>query len=432
MRTEFWQYYPPTPEWFNTLWSSATVVLDSSVLLDLYRYDSQTLDDFTSVFEQFAKAERLWLPYHVGVEYHSRRAEAVSKEAKQPYTKARKHVDELESDAAHFEHLSKHAFIESTQLAKIVRDCAIALRRSIDSSETAHPDYLTNDPIQQRLADLFDGRVGPDDVDADEADFIKKAERRYARRIPPGFEDAAKADNKYGDLVIWIQMKNYANSRQTDILFVTNDSKSDWWSKAGDAKLGPHPMLRREFRTDTGRDFYAYSSEKFLHYAREYVNAAINDASIAAVRERREMDEQEHEIAEDQQPRLAGLSAAEQAALIQVGYDQLMGSPLRRAMDKVESDRASFESAMLRSAMEEVTTTDAFLRATHELAQRRALQRRALEAALARRAAARAAGRGVMEATVTGPKTPTVEHGPRPDGTDADLRSDESTASVST
>lgn len=64
-----------------------------------------------------------------------------------------------------------------------------------------------------------------------------EGETRISHRLPPGFKDAAKTENKYGDLIIWLEILEHLKANKElppkdgkpwDVLFVSNDEKSDW------------------------------------------------------------------------------------------------------------------------------------------------------------------------------------------------------------
>ena len=60
MRETFRGYYRPTHDEFSELWEKCVVILDTNVLLNLYRYPSEARDDLLKVFQQIS--DRLWIP----------------------------------------------------------------------------------------------------------------------------------------------------------------------------------------------------------------------------------------------------------------------------------------------------------------------------------------------------------------------------------
>src|SRR5205807_1363558 len=113
----------------------------------------------------------------------------------------------------------------------------------------------------------------------------KEGEDRYAKKIPPGFEDAKKASeggDKFGDLIIWKEMIEKAKTDQRPIIFVTDDGKSDWWYVHHGKKVGPHPELVEEFLGTTGQQFHIYELLQFLRYAVE-TGSIIQEAAVQQI-----------------------------------------------------------------------------------------------------------------------------------------------------
>lgn len=161
------------------------------------------------------------------------------------------------------------------------------------------------DPIKKQLEHLFRGKVGdapPAQAAVDE--IYKEGERRFALRIPPGFQDAGKEGDgpeghmsggiiykrKYADFLIWKQILQFAASSSTpSVIFVTDDGKDDWWLKLmSDAPktLGPRPELIEEAASEGGVDvFLMYSPEGFLQAAKKTLKADISKATLDEVRD---------------------------------------------------------------------------------------------------------------------------------------------------
>ena len=72
MKQSFKEFYEPD---FELLWDNCIFIFDTSVLLDLYRYQKERSDAFVSVFEKIK--DRIWLPYYVGYEYHDNRIKVI-------------------------------------------------------------------------------------------------------------------------------------------------------------------------------------------------------------------------------------------------------------------------------------------------------------------------------------------------------------------
>jgi hypothetical protein len=135
------------------------------------------------------------------------------------------------------------------------------------------------------VTELFDGKVGGSYKQEEYKDIYKKGKDRYDAQIPPGYMDKSKKPDdtdQYGDLVLWLQLLDHAKVEQRPIILVTDDGKEDWWREIRGEKLGPRPELVDEFMAATGGEkwFYMYSTEQFLKYAKEYLNAEVKPEVI--------------------------------------------------------------------------------------------------------------------------------------------------------
>ena len=137
-----------------------------------------------------------------------------------------------------------------------------------------------------RVTELFTGRVGAKPTEERLAAIRKEGEERYAKKIPPGYEDAKKGGDgdKFGDLIIWKEMIEKAKADKRPIIFVTDDGKSDWWHIHHGKKIGPHPYLVEEFLRETNEQFHIYELPQFLRYAAD-TGSAIQPEAVERIEE---------------------------------------------------------------------------------------------------------------------------------------------------
>ena len=62
------------------LWETAVFVFYANVLLNLYRYQSSTRDDLIKVLKKLS--DRIWIPYHVGLEFGRNRLNVIAEQKK--------------------------------------------------------------------------------------------------------------------------------------------------------------------------------------------------------------------------------------------------------------------------------------------------------------------------------------------------------------
>jgi predicted nucleic acid-binding protein len=71
-------HFRPTTEEFDRMWEEGMFVVDTNVLLNLYRYSRSTRDELLRVLR--ALENKLFLPHQVGREFLERRLEIVRKQ----------------------------------------------------------------------------------------------------------------------------------------------------------------------------------------------------------------------------------------------------------------------------------------------------------------------------------------------------------------
>lgn len=221
------------------------------------------------VFER--KAEALWIPYQIGAEFQRRRLD-VQQGTLNAY-------DKLKEDM--------RASVNQTRnkLNQYRAHPVIDIGRELSALDVYFSDFekriieaRSNHPTEElavsfeRVTELFAGRVGAKPTEERLIAIRKEGEERYAKKIPPGFEDAQKGDgsgDKFDDLIIWKELVEKAKADERPIIFVTDDGKSDWWYIHHGKKIGPHPFLIEEILAATGQQFHIYELPQFMRYSVE-------------------------------------------------------------------------------------------------------------------------------------------------------------------
>ncbi|QCW24414.1 hypothetical protein FE772_00760 [Lysobacter enzymogenes] len=266
MRDVLPEFYQPTAADLESLWREATIVLDANVLLELYGLPKDGREALLGLLKELE--QRIWIPHQVALEFQRNRLRAIASERDRT-EKA------LEATRSKINYLIEQ--IKDLELGKrgidVDPDAVIDnLQRALDATcevlHKAHRTQLTitvDDPIRDALDGILEGRVGkpfPNQSAIDE--LCKEGVVRYAHKIPPGFEDESKDDdrythaglvytNKFGDLLLWQQLLNHAKEKViSKLIFVTLEKKSDWWRIRDKVIVGPHPELLRELASEGG------------------------------------------------------------------------------------------------------------------------------------------------------------------------------------
>lgn len=279
MRNAIQEYLSYSDEEKLDLWTHATFVFDTNVLLNLYRYSDKTRKSLLTALNKLQ--ERLWMPNHVACEFMKNRKNTIW-EANHQYEdlqiEAEKYIKlcastlKLDKSDSDLEGLKKY-ITEWIEAAK---------KKNILVSE------FNNDPILDQILALFEGRVGqpftPEDIKKIEAE----GKTRYESEVPPGYKDFGKQkgenkNNTFGDLIIWKQILKYASAEKKDIILVTNDQKEDWWEILHGQTIGPRVELRKEFIDGTSQRFHMYSLQSFITQFDTDSDTKIDKETIAEI-----------------------------------------------------------------------------------------------------------------------------------------------------
>lgn len=282
MKTTFVGWYAKSPEQLKALWDAALIVPDTNILLHLLRHSAEVRGQLMDVFER--KKASLWIPYQVGIEFQRRRLD-VQQYALDAY-------DRLGTDLTKFVNQAKdgvnqyraHPVIDIERELSALDVFQADFQQRIAAAKARHPTDEFNVSFA-KVTELFAGKVGAKPAAERIAAIHKEGNDRYAKKIPPGFEDAKKAaegGDKFGDLVIWMEMIEKAKADKRPIIFVTDDGKSDWWHIHRGRKMGPHPALIEEFLAATGQEFHIYELLQFLRYA-AITGSEIKEESVQKI-----------------------------------------------------------------------------------------------------------------------------------------------------
>lgn len=309
MKKHFFNYYRHSDQEISQLWRDGIFILDTNVLMKFYCYTEAARIDFLKALKD--KAEHLWVPNQVAFEYQKNRLIKID-EQMSAYDNIKNLIDDciqLDKLPNSLENYKYHPYINKDEiLTKIskIGDEIESIKKDLDKTKEMHPNLMRDDKIRAEITDLFDGRVGEPCNKAKLEEIYKLGESRYENNMPPGYKDNAKKDNtmiigkeeeerliidKYGDLIIWFEIIEKAKKDQKPVIFVTDDSKEDWWWEFKGQKFGPRPELVYEFKSKTGMLYHMYSADRFLDYLKTNIGLDIKQETIDEVRNVTNFDE---------------------------------------------------------------------------------------------------------------------------------------------
>ncbi|GAA3046809.1 PIN-like domain-containing protein [Actinokineospora globicatena] len=269
----FEEYRTPRTGDYQQALTEGLVVLDANVLLNLYRYNKSARDDLLSVMGRIG--DRLWVPHQAMREFWRNREstlgalrgaanEAVtalekahrsSESAISAWTKKAALPDRLRDDL-------------NSRLESAYAEVRQAIEAQADIDASAHTYDTNEDHVLSRLATVLKRRVGHPLTVEDHAKAVVEAEDRIKHQRPPGYLDKDKEpDLRIGDYLVWEQLLREAETRTLDTLFITSDTKDDWWTRSRDHLRGPRRELATEFHERTGCRLYMLQPQDLLDHA---------------------------------------------------------------------------------------------------------------------------------------------------------------------
>lgn len=321
MKTPFFGYYPPTEAEYERLWKEGLVVLDTNVLLNLYRLPTTARDELLAVLEILK--ERLWIPHQVALEFQRRRLTVIAAERKSTedalqaasdlVAELKRKVDGLQID-------KRGLGVDSEPLLEDLEKANAKLIDAIRAVHKSQLDISSSDPVRERLDTLLEGCIGTGPSTQKELDdLVAQGEDRFKEKMPPGFADADKEKNpneatfihdqlkyqrKFGDLILWRQLIEYVKSAGSKcVLLVTADRKEDWWWREQGKTIGPHPELVREIVKQGQVELYwMYSSVQFVEHANKYSTATVSSQSVDELKQVALAPQSRAEVIRDYQP----------------------------------------------------------------------------------------------------------------------------------
>ncbi|MGW3278004.1 PIN-like domain-containing protein [Nocardia rhamnosiphila] len=294
------------------------VVVDTNVLLDLYRVSATTRSEILEVLTKISS--RLWIPHQVATEYSRNRKQAVY-DRKANFSNIRNSLKASESAAISKLNTALDKFVKFREKNRSVREwkpsehglgeddisqkikgiwkAALEEIDALEEEINLDEKSLSSDDILARLDDLLTGRVGPAFSPQELQQHVEHAVNfRYPNEIPPGYADIGKGTplRVAGDYLVWRQLINHVNAsaepgKARQVMLVTGDFKEDWWVLDGaGAPKHARPELIQEMRQEAGSELLIISLTSLLRGAKEYLDFDVSEQAIS------EVEEQEFEL----------------------------------------------------------------------------------------------------------------------------------------
>lgn len=313
MRNEFRAFHIANDdEKINILSDEATLfVVDTNVLLDLYSLKEETRKLFFDFLEK--SKDRLFLPHHVGLEYHNNRIQIIKKEVEDVSFIENKLFSKIESifkEESIKNLLNKNPFLSEdieTLKKKVLditkKDLELIIQKIKDSDNK--PIYVNGDDhIKEKIYSIFAGKVGDSFTQEVLDSLYVEGEGRYKDHIPPGYADSPQKGEeefifsdirykrKFGDLIIWKQIIKFIQNSDKEVknvVFISGEKKKDWANvvdSQGAKNLGARHELVEEIQREARVEkFILLSHEDYMRLGDKAFGITVSNAILEDIEE---------------------------------------------------------------------------------------------------------------------------------------------------
>ncbi|WP_063914666.1 PIN-like domain-containing protein [Pseudomonas sp. p21] len=212
---------------------STLIFIDTNILSYLFKLHAAARQEFFDWASVAIDENRFFLPAWCAGEYLAR----VKENQLHSYTpkgKGEQHAKALEAMLDTASLFVDDAVLRSTSFTGSRAEYLAGFREAINELSQytqVFKHQFDRDKIHAEIEEF----LGPVVLDSPIAQLCDRASKegpsRIEHRLPPGFRDEEKPENRLGDLIIWLEILGYSKTRSadfTDVLFLTNDEKSDW------------------------------------------------------------------------------------------------------------------------------------------------------------------------------------------------------------
>lgn len=298
MRSKFLGHFPLEKAKIDDLWQTATIVFDTNVLLNLYRYSDDAREEFLALLNSVKR--RCWLPEQCASEFLKNRIAVIQSQIS-AYDATAKSIRSIRDS---FAGSKGHPFISGGNFENLSQVIA-KIETDLATSRSKFEERISRDDIAEEVSNIFEGIVGDGFADAELNQMFTVGADRYREKTPPGYKDGSKYEDpatvaekksKFGDWLLWKQLMDMAGSEKKSVILVTDDRKEDWWLEASGKTVGPRPELVSEFLHTTGQNILIYTPNRFLEASKAQLTTTVSDKTIQEIRA--EHDSRKNELAE--------------------------------------------------------------------------------------------------------------------------------------
>src|SRR5579863_2490749 len=143
MRQLFLEYYKPKDQDIRDMWQNGIFAFDANILLNFYRYSSETQERLFEVLRGLNA--QIWLPHQAALEFHQNRLEVINDQFA-VYDSVEKSLEKLRKDVS-TTLPRRHLFIDPNEIVEIFDQAIEKVRSILQGAKAKHPDYIASDDV---------------------------------------------------------------------------------------------------------------------------------------------------------------------------------------------------------------------------------------------------------------------------------------------
>lgn len=259
---------------------NAFIIFDTSVWTDIYRLLPDDVANTLILLNKPELKDKIYVPDHVMEEFsknhYKAKAEhyALSKQVKSGLLSLidayeKKMINNMEAAKERYKLTDNSSQRKIEKKLKEIRSIA---DNYINLNKTQN--VLANDKVAEKVKEFvtdirrLNRFISLTDDEIDEINIEGK--KRYANKVPPGYMDVEKTNgNIYGDLIIWKEVIKFAKINSVNVLYVTNDTKEDWFMETDTGKEFRKELID-EFVKETSQRILGIQPTEFYNFAKNY------------------------------------------------------------------------------------------------------------------------------------------------------------------
>ncbi len=262
----------------DELLDSCVFAFDTNALLAPLDLSGKSIDSIEKIYRALAESKRLFAPAHAVREFTANRSKKIVKA-----------FEEIELRITGFPSFSE---VESPMLNGIpllaeVNACFSKMKeikkeavKKLLAMKELLSDWGWKDRVSVLYREVFTAaNILECQVAAEE--LRKLHQDRFSKSLPPGYKDGSKQDGGVGDLIIWLTLIDLSKTEKKPLIFVTNESKPDWYYNFNKHPVLPREELRHEFFDKSGFHIGLINWVSFLEKMQAGKEVVTEAASVA-------------------------------------------------------------------------------------------------------------------------------------------------------